>query len=64
LARDSDDGGADMKLLQIILCLAGIHNWYEHNINFFDPREVNEECRWCATRRQRFDKKRYKREVL
>jgi hypothetical protein len=44
-----------------IICLAGFHSWYEYEIDFFNPRNVREECSRCGTRRLRFDKRKYRR---
>jgi hypothetical protein len=39
-----------------LLCLMGLHQYQQFNINFFDLREINEECQGCGKRRFRFDK--------
>lgn len=40
----------------IVLCWVGFHLYQQFNINFFDLREINEECKTCGRRRFRFDK--------
>lgn len=43
-----------------LLCLMGLHNWHEPEMNFFNPAEVHEKCLTCGARRVRFDKTRKK----
>lgn len=52
---------SDPNALDKVLCLAGFHNWFEYEMDFFNPRNVKEECSRCGTRRCRFDKRKYRR---
>lgn len=50
-----------MKVLSRLMCLAGLHNWIECDLDFFNPRNVTEYCIACKTKRKRFDKREYRR---
>lgn len=50
----------EQTLLNKFCCLIGFHNWYEPTMNFFNPKDVREECLNCDAKRHRFDKRREK----
>lgn len=49
------------KLLALALCGFGIHKWFEWKLDFFEQRNVYEQCEWCGKRRIRWDKRKYRR---
>lgn len=48
----------EQTIVTKLFCLAGLHNWYEPTMDFFNPMNVKEECLNCKTTRVRFDKRR------
>ena len=42
------------------LCFLGLHEWIEYEIDFFNPRHVQEICLVCEKRRERIDETKQK----
>lgn len=58
---DWPDTPTSLTFVDRVLCLAGAHNWFEYEMDFFNPRNIKEECYRCGVRRHRFDKRKYRR---
>jgi hypothetical protein len=52
----------DLKSVNRVVCIMGLHTWHEPRMNFFNPQEIHEECLVCGATRTRFDR-RNKRDV-